>query len=264
MHLNATKGTMEDLKHLPTSVRPTINPEDVWVPEGYEVAVVMAGLSFPTGMTVADDETLFINEGGSTWPTRPSSIPRTLRLDTHGNMDVFAVENLGGPRGLACHDGYLYVTVKGGYHTKVIRYDVNTRKKEILFDQIPDGGWHEPGGPVIGPDGLMYFAQGSVSQQGVVLPQGFTVDLAKHPHAHDVPGQDVTLTGNNVWSRNPLMPFPYLTQTGPFKPFGFPAKKGEVVKGRFWCSTGLWRSKLDATEPELLAWGLVCRDQSVG
>ncbi|GAA0393480.1 hypothetical protein GCM10009530_51070 [Microbispora corallina] len=49
----------------------------------------------------------------------------------------------------------------------------------------------------------MYFAQGSASQNGVCLPQGFTVDLAKHPKACDVPGQDVTLTGNDVWSRDP-------------------------------------------------------------
>lgn len=148
------------------------------------------------------------------------------------------------------------MSVKGGYHTRIIRYDVKTLKKEVLIDEIPDGGWHEPGGPVIGPDGYLYFAQGSVSQQGVVLPQGSTVDMAKHPLAHDVPGQDVTLTGNNVWSRNPLMPFPYLTETGAFKPFGVPAKKNEVVKGQLWCSTGLWRSKLDGSEPELLAWGI--------
>jgi hypothetical protein len=62
--------------------------------------------------------------------------------------------------------------------------------------------------------------KGLVSQQGVVLPQGFTVDLAKQTYAHDVPGQDVTLTGNNVWSRDPFMPYLYLTETGAFKPFG--------------------------------------------
>lgn len=256
MNLNATKGSKEDLKHLPTSVRPVIDPDDVWVPEGYKVEVVMAGLSFPTGMATADDGTIFVNEGGSTWPTRPASIPRTLRLDPEGNIDVFAVENLGGPRGLAYKDGFLYVSVKGGYHTRIIRYNVHTCEKQVLIDKIPDGGWHEPGGPVISPDGYLYFAQGSVAQQGVVLPQGFTVDLAKHPHAHDVPGQDVTLTGNNVWSRNPLMPFPYLTETGAFKPFGMTAEKGEIVRGELWCTTGVWRSKLDGTEPELLAWGI--------
>ncbi|WP_232311149.1 hypothetical protein [Robertmurraya korlensis] len=56
-------------------------------------------------------------------------------------------------------------------------------------------------------DGLMYFANGSVTQNGVCLPAGFTVDLAKHPHAHDIPGEDMILTGNNISTRNPLMPF---------------------------------------------------------
>lgn len=65
---------------------------------------------------------------------------------------------------------------------------------------------------------MIYFANGSVSQNGVCLPQGFTVDLAKHPEAHDVPGQDVALTGNNAWSRNPTAPFPFLAETGPLPP----------------------------------------------
>jgi len=67
---------------------------------------------------------------------------------------------------------------------------------------------------VFGSDGLIYFGDGSVSQNGVCPPQGFEVDLAKHPEACDVPVQDVTLTGNNVWSRNPTMPFPFLAETG--------------------------------------------------
>jgi formylmethanofuran dehydrogenase subunit E len=65
-----------------------------------------------------------------------------------------------------------------------------------------------------------------VTESNVSIPR-----MAKHPHARDVPGQDVTLTGNNVWSRKPLAPFPFLTETGAYKPFGVPAQKGEVVKG---------------------------------
>src|SRR5947207_1829874 len=84
---------------------------------------------------------------------------------------------------------------------------------------VPDGGWHEPGGPLFGPDGLMYFAQGSVSQNGVALPQGFFVDYARQPRVHDVPGQDVVLTGNNVDTYDPAAPFPFYVKTGPFKPF---------------------------------------------
>ncbi|WP_019395535.1 PQQ-dependent sugar dehydrogenase [Priestia filamentosa] len=242
---------------LPISARPHLNPDDVKVPEGYEVEVVAAGLSFPTGMGFSDDGTLYILEGGSTWPTRPALPPRILQLTPSGELDVFAIETLGGPRGVTYRDGYIYVSCKGGYLARIVRYDVKTRKREVLIEKIPSGGWHEPGGPVFSPhDGLMYFANGSVSQNGVCLPSGFGVDLAKHPHAHDIPGVDITLTGNNVTSRNPLMPFPFLTETGPYKPFGTPAKKGEVIKGELWCSTGLWRSKPDGSDVELLAWGL--------
>ena len=74
---------------------------------------------------------------------------------------------------------------------------------------------------MFGPhDGLMYFGQGSVGLNGTVMPAGYTVDLAKHPHVHDVPGQDVKLSGNNVWGRDPRAPYPFYVQTGPFKPFG--------------------------------------------
>ncbi|WP_241535908.1 PQQ-dependent sugar dehydrogenase [Indiicoccus explosivorum] len=149
------------------------------------------------------------------------------------------------------------MTLKGGYRARVVRYDLETGSREVIHDQIPSGGWHEPGGPVFNPkDGLMYFAHGSVSQNGVNLPQGYTVDLAKNPYAHDIPGQDVTLTGNNVFSRNPLMPYPYLTKTGPYKPFGTPAEKGERIKGELWCTTGVWRSRPDGSDPELIAWGI--------
>lgn len=161
-----------------------------------------------------------------------------------------------GPRGLAIHDGGLYVAVMGGYFSQIHRWDLKTKERTVIIDKMPDGGWHEPGGPIFGPDELMYFGQGSVSLQGVVLPYGFTVDLAKHSSAMDVPGQDVTLTGNNIWSRDPRSPFPFYVATSPYKPYGVPSHTGEVVKGELWCNTGVWRSRPDGSDPELLAWGI--------
>src|SRR5699024_219330 len=136
------------------------------------------------------------------------------RLDPDGRLDAIVEETLGGPRGVAARDGALYIADKGGYHSRIVRYDLASGERELVVDGLPDGGWHEPGGPVFGPDGLMYFAHGSVSQQGVVLPQGFFVDFAKHPTAHDVPGQDVVLTGNNVETYDPTAPYPFFAKTG--------------------------------------------------
>jgi glucose/arabinose dehydrogenase len=257
MELRATPTSRETLRSLPTPARPIVDASDVEVPEGYEVEPVLVGLSFPTGMGFAPDGTLFVLEGGATWPTRPGLIPRILRLDPGGNLEVFATETFGGPRGVVYRDGAIYVSLKGGYKSRVVRYDVATRERAVLIDQLPQGGWHEPGGPVFSPrDGLMYFGQGSVSLNGVVEPTGFSVDVAKHPNAHDVPGQDVKLTGNNVWTYNPTTSYPYYAETGAFKPYGVPARKGEVVKGELWCNTCIMRSQPDGTEPELLAWGV--------
>ena len=256
MPVQATKGSNEAIRQLPTRARPRIDPADISVPEGYSIEPVVVGLSFPTDLCIDQDGTIYIGEGGSTWPTRPAPPPRILKLDPAGNLEEFVREIMPGPRGLAIHDGGLYVSVKGGYYSQIHRHDLTTRERSVIIDKLPDGGWHEPGGPIFGPDGLMYFSQGSVSLQGVVLPYGFTVDIAKHPYAMDVPGQDVTLTGNNVWSRDPRSPFPFYVVTGPYKPYGVPAEKGEVIKGELWCNTGVWRSQPDGSDPELLAWGL--------
>ncbi len=109
----ATKSTPEALRNLPTSARRNVNAEDVVVPDGYTVEALLVGLSVPTGIEFADDGTLFIAEGGATWPTRPGMSTRIFQLDGTGRLEVFANENLGGPRTMACHEGYLYVSIKG-------------------------------------------------------------------------------------------------------------------------------------------------------
>jgi glucose/arabinose dehydrogenase len=254
--LSVTTSGSEALEGLPAPARPRVDPADVVVPEGYQVSVALAGLSFPCGMGFAPDGTLYVLEGGSTWPTRPYMPARVLRLRPDGHLDEIAEETLGGPRGVAVHDGGLFISDKGGYTSRVVRHDLSTGERTVIVDGLPDGGWHEPGGPVFGHDGLMYFGQGSVSQNGVVLPQGFTVDMAKHPQAHDVPGQDVVLTGNNVQSYDPTSPYPYYVETGAFKPFGVPASPGEVIRGELKCNSGVWRCRPDGTGLELLAWGI--------
>jgi glucose/arabinose dehydrogenase len=257
MPVPVTPASPGDLQRLPTPGRPRVDAADVVVPDGYQVEVLVVGLSFPTGMGFAEDGTLFILEGGSVWPTRPYLPARVLRLHPDGTLDSFTEEEIGGPRGVAVRDGHVYVSSKGGYHARVTRYDQETgRDGTVIVDGLPDGGWHEPGGPLFGPDGLMYFAQGSVSQNGIVQPHAFIVDLARHPRACDVPGQDVTLTGNNIDTVDPRPPYPYMVTTGAFKPFGVDAEPGEVVKGRLKCSSGIWRAQPDGSEMELIAWGV--------
>ena len=83
-----------------------------------------------------------------------------LRLTPDGRLAEIAEETLGGPRGVAVHDGGLLVSDKGGYTSRIVGYDLATGERTVIVDGLPDGGWHEPGGPVFGDDGLMYFGQG--------------------------------------------------------------------------------------------------------
>jgi sugar lactone lactonase YvrE len=77
--------------------------------------VVLAGLSMPCGMGVDDDGTVYVLEGGSTWPTRPHLPGRIPRLRPDGTLDTVGEEPLGGPRHIALRDGAAYVSSKGGH-----------------------------------------------------------------------------------------------------------------------------------------------------
>jgi hypothetical protein len=135
--LGSGKVATEELQKLPTTARPKIDARDVQVPEGYSVEVVMAGLSFPCGLTVAEDGTIFIAEGGTTWPTRPWLPSRLLRLTTNGEVDVVAVEEEGGLRGLCARDGFVYATAKGGYTSRLLKSMPNPANEQCSSTRCP-------------------------------------------------------------------------------------------------------------------------------
>jgi hypothetical protein len=80
--------------------------------------------------------------------------------------------------------------------------------------------------------------------------------LKANPTYHDIPCQDVELSGVNWNSKNPLTDDPDDTiDTGPFLPFGTTGTAGQVIKGQVPCTSSLLRSNLDGTGLELVAWG---------
>ena len=57
---------------------------------------------------------------------------------TSGKVSEIGVEVLGGPRGSSYRDGAIYVTVKGGYHAHLDRYDLKTGERTVLVDGLPE------------------------------------------------------------------------------------------------------------------------------
>ncbi|WP_219855933.1 hypothetical protein [Pontibacter mangrovi] len=99
--LKTATASAQDLRTLSTPARPMLDAADVVVPEGYQVEPVMAGLSFPTDLAFADDGTIFVSEGGSSWPTRPYMPARVLVRHPSGETEAISMNVQAGPRGIA-------------------------------------------------------------------------------------------------------------------------------------------------------------------
>lgn len=70
---------------------------------------------------------------------------RIIRIKPTGETDAIQMNVQAGPRGIAWHNNELYIAIKGGYFTRIVKYNLETKKLTTLIDQLPDGGWHEPG-----------------------------------------------------------------------------------------------------------------------
>jgi glucose/arabinose dehydrogenase len=109
---------------------------------------------------------------------------------------------------------------------------------------------------VIGPDGWLYFGQGTASNSGIIGEDNAKFGwLKRRPDFHDIPGQDITLSGQNFTTRNPLKEGGAKVKTGAFLPFGTPSRPNQVIKGRVPCSGAVMRIKPEGGNVELVAWG---------
>ena len=251
--LRTSEGGGQTSFHRPRKIAPS----DIALPGGYRIEPVATELTFPTGVTFDRDGRVYIVESGysygEVWTT-----PRLLRIDPGGAAAVIASGEKNGPwNGVTYHDGAFYVAeggeILGGRILKITPEGIITP----LVENLPSMGDHHTNGPAIGPDGWIYFGQGTFTNSGVVGEDNAKFGwLTRHPDAADIPCRNITLRGENYLTQDPRSADPKdIVQTGAFSPFGTPTKTGQVIPGKIPCNGSILKIPIDGGKPELVAWG---------
>ncbi|MEY4939693.1 MAG: hypothetical protein RIQ93_1428 [Verrucomicrobiota bacterium] len=235
---------------------PRLDPAAVVVPAGYHVELVAERLNFPVGVALDDQGGIFVVESGYSYG-EVFAEPRLLQI-RNGGQTVVASGGRGGPwTGVALHEGEFIIAdgnvLQGGRILRVNR----TGQISELVTNLPSFGDHHTNGPVVGPDGWIYFSQGTATNSGVVGEDNAKFGwLKRRPEFHDVPGQDITLTGENFPSADAVGANAGRgVQTGAFLPFGVASQPGQTIRGAVRASGAVLRVRPAGGEPELVAWG---------
>lgn len=232
-----------------------VNPADVALVEGYALEAVATGLTFPTGVAFDEAGQVYVVEAGYSYG-EVVTVPRLLRVAPGGEPSVIATGDNPPWNGVDYEGGAFYVaggTLRAGQLLKITQEGAVTP----LVTGLPSLGDHHTNGPVVGPDGYLYFGQGTATNAGVVGTDNADFGwLERYREFHDLPCEDVTLRGRNFTTPNPLTPDPDdEAVTGVFVPFGTPTRAGQVIPGELPCSGAVMRIAPDGGAPELVAWG---------
>lgn len=211
--------------------------------------------SFPTSLTFDEAGHVYVAEAGLPFGGAPPG-GRIWRLEASG-AHTLLIEGLRPPvNGLTCHQGALYVS-EGGHPARISRLTLDGQQT-VLLDGLPGPGNYHTNMVAFGPDGYLYFSQGAMTNTGIVGLDAYELGwLRRLPHAHDLPGHEVVLTGVNVTTPNPLDPTTDAqTTTGAFAPFGTSTTPGQRIPAQLPCTAAVMRCRPDGSGLELVAWGL--------
>jgi glucose/arabinose dehydrogenase len=230
------------------------NPDDILVPEGYVAEVVATGLNAPVHCSF-DDQHCYVSESGHKIDARPRIVKidiRTGAQETFFDLPEERWNRTGALTGACWHQGTLYVMNTGTLSR--LRPDGTI---EDIVTGLPGMGDHQSNHPIAGPDGKIYFGQGTATNTGVVGADNFAYEwLAEFPQFCDVPYRDITLAGRNYEYRNVLGSVTETVSSGAYVPFGTETSPGQVIPGNVKCTGAVLRCNPDGSDLEVVAWGL--------
>jgi glucose/arabinose dehydrogenase len=231
------------------------DPADVALAQGYRAEVVAEGLNLPTDVAFDDQGRLYVLEAGYSYGELFSE-PRLLRLEPDGPPNVVASGTNPPWNGVDFADGSFFV---GGGHVdggQILRIETDGTISTVI-DGLPSKGDHHTNGPLVSEDGWIYFGQGTATNSGVVGTDNYDFGwLPRNPEFHDIPCEDVILSGRNYTTPNPLTEAGDRVVTGAYVPFGTRTEAGQTIRGELPCTGAILRVRPDGSDLELVAWGL--------
>jgi glucose/arabinose dehydrogenase len=222
---------------------------------GYAIEPVIWNLTLPSSITFDNENNMYIAEAGFVYGGL-QPIPRILKVDNEtGKVSVLVDRKLNGPiTDIEFYDGKLYVSHRGIIST----VDRHTGLVKDIIIGLPSTGDHHNNQIAIGTDNRIYFGQGEATNSGIVGEDNFELGWLKTaPQFHDIPAKNISLTGQNFVTINPLTAESNdTTTTGAFVPFGTLTKEDQIVPGDIKCNGCLLSANLDGTDLKLVGWGL--------
>ena len=225
------------------------------LPPGYRIEPVIWNLTLPSSVTFDDKDNMYVAEAGFVYgglvPT-----PRILKVDNQSkSISVLVDRNLNGPiTDIEFYGGKLYVSHRGIISTVEPKSGL---VKDIILGLPSIGDHHNNQIAIGGPNNRIYFGQGEATNSGIVGEDNFKLGWSKvDPTVHDIPAKNITLTGQNFVTKNPLTAEPNdNATTGAFVPFGTPTHPGQVILGDIKCNGCILSANLDGTDLKMVGWG---------
>lgn len=234
---------------------PEVPPPDALsaqVRDGFRAEVFLRDLVYPTSIESDDAGNLYVAEAGYSYGD-DSATPRILRISPSGELTAFVTAGLHGPiNDLLWHKDSLYISHRG--RISVVKSDGRVRD---LVTDLPSGGDHHNNQMSIGPDGKLYFGQGTVTNSGVVGPDNEHMGwLRKDPNLHDIPAHTIKVKSKAFESRNPLRTGGATAHTMAYRPFNSGGDQRTTVEGKEKSNGTILRTDLEGGKIEVYAWGL--------
>jgi glucose/arabinose dehydrogenase len=234
------------------------DPTQVAVPAGYRVELLATGLNAPSALEVTTDGAIYIAESGyggayaATAGYEGTTPGRILQLLSNGSLRAVAGDFHPPMEGFV-HDkeGNLFVS-----HSGTITAITAKGRRDILTG-LPSIGDHKNNNVTLGPDGKLYFAQGTATNSGVVGLDNWVLWGRYFPGPHDIPCQNLILRGVNTTTADPRSVIPFMrVQTGAFSSFGQVTVSGQVIRSQLPCNGAIMRLNPDGSGLELVASGM--------